>query len=82
MPITDEDLIDCYNKWTTKAISNNSWIVDVKEIIEKKYDMTTKNPNRKDALEHNPPEQLVGSILEKEREIQAILEEMQDMLTQ
>ncbi|MGQ9469786.1 MAG: type I restriction-modification system subunit M, partial [Nitrososphaerales archaeon] len=37
-PITDEDLVDCYEKWKKREISENSWIVSVKEVVKRGYD--------------------------------------------
>jgi type I restriction enzyme M protein len=39
-----------------------------------------KNPNSKKDFEHLPPEQLVKSIIEKERRVLAIMEEIEQML--
>jgi len=79
-PISDEDLADCYAKWKNREISENSWIVPVEEIVKRGYDLTAKNPNRKDEFEDKPPEELVASVLEKETAILKILEELQTFL--
>jgi type I restriction enzyme M protein len=78
-PIEDEDLKDCYEKWKKREISKYSWIVPVEEIIKKGYDLTAKNPNRKEEFEYKPPEELVASILEKERQILEILKEIRNI---
>lgn len=41
------------------------------------YNLDHKNPNSVDALEHRPPEELVESILTKEREVLRLMEEVQ-----
>lgn len=41
------------------------------------YNLDHKNPNSVDALEHRPPKELVGIILEKEREILRLMEEVE-----
>ncbi|MGD9419469.1 MAG: N-6 DNA methylase [Verrucomicrobiota bacterium JB025] len=41
------------------------------------FNLDHKNPNSADALEHRPPEELVESILTKEREILRLMEEVQ-----
>ena len=41
------------------------------------YNLDHKNPNSADALEHRPPEELVESILTREREILRLMEEVQ-----
>jgi type I restriction enzyme M protein len=41
------------------------------------FDLDLKNPNAADALEHRPPRELAASILEKEREILKLIEDIQ-----
>jgi len=42
--------------------------------------LTAKNPNRKDEYEHRPPKELVAGVLEKERAITKILEDLHGLL--
>jgi type I restriction enzyme M protein len=41
------------------------------------FNLDHKNPTSPDALEHRPPDELVASIIEKEREILRLMEEIQ-----
>ena len=41
------------------------------------FNLDLKNPNSADALEHRPPQELVASILTKEREILRLMEQIQ-----
>jgi type I restriction enzyme M protein len=41
------------------------------------FNLDHKNPTSPDALEHRPPGELVASIMEKEREILRLMEEIQ-----
>jgi type I restriction enzyme M protein len=41
------------------------------------FNLDLKNPSSAEALEHRPPEELVASILEKEREILQLIKEIQ-----
>lgn len=41
-PIDDVDLVDCFSKWVRKDVSENSWIIPVKEIVENSYNMIPK----------------------------------------
>jgi len=79
-PIEDDDLKDCYKKWKKREISRYSWIVSVEDIIKRDYDLTARNPNRKEETISKSPEELVVSALEKERQILEILEEIQSTL--
>ena len=78
-PIEDEDLKDCYEKWKKREISRYSWVVPVEEVIRRGYDLTAKNPNRKEKFEYMLLKELIASILEKERQILEILEEIQNI---
>jgi type I restriction enzyme M protein len=69
--------------------SDTTWKVSVDEIL--KYDkegnlvsanLDLKNPNSADALEHRPPEELVADILEKERRILELVEEIREALVE
>ncbi len=44
------------------------------------FNLDRKNPHAKDDFEHLPPEQLVESIIEKERRILSIMEEIRALL--
>ena len=79
-PVKDEDLIDCFEKWKKREVSENSWIVSAEEIRERDYDLTARNPSRKEEVIYQEPEKLVESVLEREREILEILEEFRNML--
>ncbi len=75
-PVIDEDLIDCYEKWKNRDISEYSWIVPVEEIINKEYDLTARNPNKKEEYEHKSPDVLLANIIERENQIIKILDEL------
>jgi len=78
--ITDEDLADCFEKWKKHEASENSWTVAVQDVVKNGYDLTARNPNRKEDLEHRPPEELVADAIEKESRILGILEEVQSLV--
>jgi type I restriction enzyme M protein len=62
------------------CLSERSWIVPVEEIEARSYDLTARNPNRKDAEAMPSPIELVAGLLEREREILAIVEELDELL--
>lgn len=74
--VADEDFEDCYERWKNREISDYSWTVPVKEIEKAGYDLTARNPNRKNDYEHLPPEVLLLGIIEKEKKISEILDEL------
>ncbi|MGC9201453.1 MAG: N-6 DNA methylase, partial [Thermoproteota archaeon] len=81
-PLRDEDLVDCFEKWKNKETSENSWIVPVEDIIKRDYDLTAKNPNKKQEVVRIAPEKLVEGLIVKERQILEILEGLRKLLSE
>lgn len=79
-PMEGEQISDFLAKWRTREVAGNSWSVPVAEIIERGYDLSAKNPNRKDDYEHRPALELVQSIKAKEERINDLLVELEKIL--
>lgn len=79
-PIDGGQLPDFLSKWKKRIVGDNSWTVPVGEIIERAYDLSAKNPNRKDDYEHRPALELVQSIKVKEERIMELLGELEMIL--
>jgi type I restriction enzyme M protein len=90
-PMRFEEFADCI-KWFhpvgKRKETDYAWKVPVTDIL--KYDedgnllsanLDIKNPNSADALEHLPPDRLIGDILAKEAKIVQIVEEIKAELT-
>ncbi len=63
------------------CLSERSWIVPVEEIKQRGYDLTARNPNRREANTLPPPMEIVAQLMEKEREILSIVEELDELLS-
>ncbi len=81
-PIADVHLEECRRMLRVRETSERSWVVPLEEVARGGYDLSAKNPNRIDAVQHRPPEELVASILEKEHRIIEILEEVRTGLNE
>lgn len=79
-PLQYEEFGDCIAWWDKREENDRAWKVPVQQVIDGGYNLDIKNPNAKSDLEHLPPEELVESILEKERKIVGILEEIRGLL--
>lgn len=79
-PIEDEDLEDCYEKWKKLGVSKYSWVVSIREVDKRDYNLTAINPTRKKEPEYKSPEKLIISALEKEKQVLRILNEFRDIL--
>jgi type I restriction enzyme M protein len=53
----------------------------VEEIRNRGYDLTPRNPNRKETQLLPSPTEIVASLLEREREILSIVEELNEILS-
>jgi type I restriction enzyme M protein len=74
-PTKDEDLSDCFVKWTERAVSENSWIVTGEEAIRRDYDLSPTNPNRRSVAPYQDPERLLAGAIERQRKALILLEE-------
>ena len=73
--------------WDDREETDQAWKVGIDAVL--KYDdagnllsanLDVKNPNAGDDIEHRPPEELVADIVRKERQILALMEEIEEML--
>jgi len=60
--LNENDLADFVTLSTTQANTENSWLVDVKDIDKTTWDLTVDNPNREDTTDKRTPEQILGEI--------------------
>ena len=92
-PIQDEHFDEARQLWKAwdayrqgkgpreACLSERSWIVPVEEIKQRGYDLTARNPNRREAEALPSPVEIVAGLLEKEREILSIVEELDELLS-
>ena len=64
--------------WESRKITPNSWIVNVNDI--KDFDISAKNPNKNDAIEHKSPIELVENIKLNNALINDLLDEVEEIL--
>lgn len=91
-PIQDEHFEEARRLWKAwdayrrgqgpreACLAENAWIVTIGEVREREYDLTARNPNRQDDERLPPPAEIVASLLEREREILSIVEELNELL--
>ncbi len=84
-PMQFEEFADCiaWFKKTKRDENDHAWRVNAAEILKYSKNDTLlscnldiKNPNSVESLEHLPPEELISDIIEKERRIMEIIEEI------
>ena len=86
-PIQYEEFADCLKWWGKRKENGRAWKVKASDVIKcdaadalVSVNLDIKNPNASGTLEHMPPEQLVESILAKERRIVEIMDEIKTIL--
>ncbi|MDP2316691.1 MAG: class I SAM-dependent DNA methyltransferase [Pseudomonadota bacterium] len=79
--IAGDQLPDFLSKWQQRIEGENSWTVPVAELEAHGWDLTARNPNRKDDYEHRPALDLVRSIQVKEQRISDLLGELEELLS-
>jgi type I restriction enzyme M protein len=86
-PIQYEEFADCLKWWGKRKESDRSWKIKASDVIKKddkgnvvSVNLDIKNPNAAEALEHLPPEQLVESILTKEKRIIEVMGDIKKVL--
>jgi len=91
-PIQDEHFEEARRLWKAwdayrkgqgpreACFSERSWIVPADKVKERGYDLTARNPNRKEAEALPSPVEIVAGLLEREREILSIVDELSELL--
>lgn len=72
-PLSEKDLAEFIELQKTKADSQNSWSVDIKDIDLKTFDLSVKNPNKIDELIIREPKEILKEIEELDKENKLIL---------
>jgi len=87
-PLQFEEFAPCQTWWSSRHEIDRAWLVPVDQVLKTDADgrsvvnLDLKNPRGKQDFEHMPPEQLVNDILEKERRITALLEDVRIALSE
>lgn len=80
-PIQYEEFADCIAWWNNRTESERAWKVPAADLLVRDHaggvvsvNLDVSNPNRAADLAHRSPEELIESILDKERQIAEIME--------
>ena len=77
-PINIEHFAEFLDSWESRKISENSWIVNVNDI--KDFDISAKNPNNNETIEHKSPIELVENIKLNNAQICDLMDEIETIL--
>ncbi|MDN5760208.1 MAG: hypothetical protein L0H59_17075, partial [Tomitella sp.] len=81
-PLVHEEFADCATWWGGRERAGRretaqAWQVATTEIVESGYNLDRRNPNRPDDLSRRPPAELVAELIETEREMLGLLEDLE-----
>jgi len=77
-PIKYEHFKEFLDIWQERKETENSWIIHVNDI--KEYDISAKNQNNIEVIEHKSPIELVENIKDNNREINDLMDEIEAIL--
>ncbi len=63
-----------------KKESENSWLVDVKDLDQETFDLSVKNPNKKDEASLRTPEDILAEIEKLDKESGEVLEKIKGLI--
>lgn len=79
-PLNEKDLADFVELQKSFAESENSWSVDVKNVDTKFYDLSCKNPNKKEETGLRSPEEILDEIKMLDKETKGILNQIRELI--
>lgn len=79
-PLNEKDLEDFVKLQKSFEDSANSWTVKIQDIDEKTYDLSVKNPNKKDEEPLRDPKEILDEIIVLDKESQDILKSILEIL--
>ena len=79
-PLNDDDMADFIRLQKTKANSINSWSIDAAKIDPGTFDLSVKNPNRKEETELRDPKEILAEIAALDAQSAQLLKQIEAML--
>jgi type I restriction enzyme M protein len=76
-PMRFEEFADCQAWWTNRVENERAWRVPIADLEVTDYNLDRRNPNRANDLAHLPPVELLAELVETEKSILALLDELQ-----
>lgn len=79
-PLNETDLTQFLELQKTKAESENSWSIDIKNIDQNTYDLSAKNPNAPEETPLRAPKVILEEMKALDKESETILNSIADLL--
>jgi len=79
-PLNEKDLAEFIELQKTKAESENSWTVNIKDIDQTTFDLSAKNPNTPEEAQLRQPNEILKEMAELDKVSATILETIKEMI--
>ncbi len=79
-PLNEKDLADFVTLQKTKAESENSWSLDIKDIDQTTFDLSVKNPNTPEEAPLRSPQEILAEMEALDVETKNILASIKELL--
>ena len=79
-PLNEKDLAEFIELQKTKAGSENSWTINVKDIDQTTFDLSAKNPNTPEEAPLRQPQEILKEIKVLDEESATILETIKELI--
>lgn len=79
-PLNEKDLEEFVRLQKTKADSPNSWTINIKDVNTEIYDLSVKNPNKKEEAALREPDEILDEIKELDKESAEILKAIKELI--
>ena len=88
-PLLYDEFADCLAWWQNRQENERAWRVDTRGLVQRDEqgrvtacNLDVKNPNAGENADHRQPAEIVGSIIDKERRILSIMDEIKATLAE
>lgn len=79
-PLNENDLAEFVELQKTKAESENSWTVKLKDVDQSTFDLSVKNPNTPEEAPLREPKKILQEMAELDKESETILKSIWEMV--
>ena len=79
-PLNEQDLAEFVELQKTQADSDNSWSLDINDVNEDTFDLSVKNPNKKDDTVLRDPQEILEEIAALDKESAEVLKKVRELV--
>lgn len=79
-PLNENDLADFLAHYPQQDETENSWIVDLKDVDSETLDLSVKNPNKKDETVYRAPTEILAEMTDLDKQSAQLLNEVKELV--